>query len=78
MKADCVDAHYGLARALQAQGDFEQALRTYRAVADLMPDFQDVTARLADLARKTGSDVGTRQCVIVTTALPFEVGAASP
>lgn len=51
MAPDLTQAHYGLAQALQAQGDVANALRSYRKVADLEPDYRDVADILSKHSR---------------------------
>jgi tetratricopeptide (TPR) repeat protein len=53
-----VGLSYDLARALEMAGDRERSLRTYRAVAELDPDFQDVGERITALSQcDTADDV---------------------
>ncbi len=51
-----VGLSYDLARALEMTGDRERSLRTYRAVAELDPDFQDVGERIAALSQQESAD----------------------
>lgn len=50
MDPELVPAHYGLAQAMQAQGDNEGALRSYRRVIDIDPDHAGATACIASLS----------------------------
>ncbi|MFN3348031.1 GNAT family N-acetyltransferase [Pseudorhodoplanes sp.] len=47
MKSDLAQAHYGLARILEATGDAGDALLSYRRAAEIDPKFRDVGERLA-------------------------------
>lgn len=50
MKSDLVQAHYGLAQILLAQGKLEDARQSFRRAADIDPEFRDVTERLSSIA----------------------------
>jgi len=50
MKADLVEAHYGLAQAFQARHETDKALHSYRTVIALDPDHREAMARLSALA----------------------------
>ncbi|MGH6953890.1 MAG: tetratricopeptide repeat protein, partial [Alphaproteobacteria bacterium] len=47
---DCVGAHWGLGRALRAQGKTEDALPSYRRALELEPRNALIAAELSELA----------------------------
>lgn len=51
MKADLVQAHYGLAQLQLAQGEAENARQSYRRAAEIDPEYRDVVERLSSIAQ---------------------------
>lgn len=56
MSPTLVQAHYGLARIMQVQGDVENALQGYRKVIEIDPDHAEAISCLSALVSTTSQD----------------------